>query len=84
MWNVCRLLRVAFIYSLFCPARAPVPVRAALPLRSTRNAFTPGVPRPVEPRYPLVDDAVLARELAEQFALRTSRSSAASCSGDWP
>ena len=32
-----------------------------LALRLTRNLFTPGVPRAVEPRYPLVLDETLAQ-----------------------
>ena len=32
-------------------------------LRLTRNLFTPGVPRAVEPRYPLVLDQTLARDI---------------------
>ena len=34
-----------------------------LVLRLTRNLFTPGVPRAVEPRYPLVLDETLARDI---------------------
>ena len=34
-----------------------------LVLRLTRNLFTPGVPRGVEPRYPLVLDETLARDI---------------------
>ena len=31
--------------------------------RLCRNAFTPAIPRPVEPRYPLVEEAALARDV---------------------
>ena len=31
--------------------------------RLMRNVFTPAIPRAVEPRYPLVDEAVLARDV---------------------
>ncbi len=31
--------------------------------RLARNAFTPAIPRPIEPRYPLVPEGVLAREI---------------------
>jgi hypothetical protein len=34
-----------------------------LVLRLTRNLFTPGVPRAIEPRYPLVLDETLARDI---------------------
>ena len=31
--------------------------------RLARNPFTPAIPRAVEPRYPLVEDAVLASDI---------------------
>ena len=31
--------------------------------RLTRNIFTPAIPRSVEPRYPLVDESILAQEV---------------------
>ena len=34
-----------------------------LAVRLARNAFTPGVPREVEPRYPLVEEARLAADI---------------------
>ena len=37
--------------------------RGHLMLRLARNLFTPGIPRGVEPRYPLVLDETLARDI---------------------
>ena len=40
-----------------------VSYRGLLVQRLARNLFTPGVPRSVEPRYPLADELQLAKEI---------------------
>ena len=53
---ICRLTAVLALAAAFVPWM--------LVGRLARNAFTPAIPRPVDPLYPLVDEVALARDLA--------------------
>lgn len=51
------------ILALVVCALAVLSGRSIFVQRLMRNFFTPAMPRAVEPRYPLVDEALLARDI---------------------